>query len=505
MFLGYFVLFSYPLIVAVFFLRLPVRWAIVWSITLGYLFLPSSRNIYIDLPILPPFDKVLIPSLAAAVFSWFGIKKRIRIRKSIMSVEVLPGFLPRSFFGLLLLALIIGGVLMTVQSNKDYLYYGPTVLPGHITRDIFSEMILLSVVLLPMLLGRKYLFNAAGHRAILVVFGLSALFYSGLALYEVRMSPQLNTMLYGFFPHSFLQHMRAGGFRPIVFLDHGLLLGIFFCCSILAVAALARVSAGGERLVWLAATFYLFGVLVLSKALGALVIVICLVPLILFLRVRLQLIAAAFIATIALIYPILRGGDVIPTAGLVDIANYISVERAASLEFRFHHEDVLLEKASERPLFGWGGWGRYRIFDENGVDRTVSDGEWIITIGAWGWVGYLARFGLLCVPLLIFAIQTKRYQVDLVTSGLCLVLAANVIDLIPNSGLTPLTWMCVGALLGRLEFQRSDALIAEMENAPNLWENDSIAGTPALRSRLISRPGQLEYKHSRFPPQHRRR
>jgi hypothetical protein len=241
-------------------------------------------------------------------------------------------------------------------------------------------------------------------------------------------------------------------------------------------------------------------VLFLSKTLGAVIIAICLFPAVLFLPTRLQLLVAAFVAAIALAYPMLRGADIIPTDRLVDIASQISVERAASLEFRFRHEDALLEKAAERPLFGWGGWGRYRIFDENGIDRTVSDGQWIITIGAWGWVGYLARFGLLCVPLLILAIQAKRYQIDLATSGLCLVLAANVIDLLPNSGLTPLTWMCVGALLGRLEFQRSDALISEMENGHGFRKIDGTA-----RASSLPGSGHLVYKHSRFPPRHQRR
>lgn len=46
-------------------------------------------------------------------------------------------------------------------------------------------------------------------------------------LYEVRLSPQLHRIFYGYFPHSFAQQVRGGGFRPVVFLQHGLWVAFF--------------------------------------------------------------------------------------------------------------------------------------------------------------------------------------------------------------------------------------------------------------------------------------
>lgn len=57
---------------------------------------------------------------------------------------------------------------------------------------------------------------------LLKVLALACLAYSLLALWEVRMSPRLNREIYGFFGHSWSQHVRYGGYRPILFLNHGI-------------------------------------------------------------------------------------------------------------------------------------------------------------------------------------------------------------------------------------------------------------------------------------------
>src|SRR5262249_36698985 len=65
--------------------------------------------------------------------------------------------------------------------------------------------------------------------------------------------------------------------------------------------------------------------------------------------------------------------------GLIDIAKLaVGQERAHSLEFRLQNEELLIQRALERPVFGWGGWGRNRISDDHGRDITVTDGLWIM-------------------------------------------------------------------------------------------------------------------------------
>jgi hypothetical protein len=174
---------------------------------------------------------------------------------------------------------------------------------------------------------------------------------------------------------------------------------------------------------------------------------------IVFLVVRPQLIIASLVAVTVLLYPMLRGGGFVPVDKIVSFAHSVDRIRGLSLQYRLNNEDILLEKANERPLFGWGGWGRGRVYNEKGKDISTTDGRWIITIGETGWFGYLARFGLLTLPIILLTLRKRKYEVTLATSGLCLVLAGNLIDLIPNATSTPLTWLMAGALLGRLELK----------------------------------------------------
>lgn len=194
--------------------------------------------------------------------------------------------------------------------------------------------------------------------------------------------------------------------------------------------------------------------LFLSNSLGGLLIALALLPVVLFLTVSVQLLLAGIIAGIVLTYPVLRSADLVPTDRIVSTVQSYDVTRSLSLQFRINNEDELLERANERPLFGWGPYGRNRIYDTMGRDQSVVDGAWIVVIGQGGWLRYLAEFGLLGMPLILFAIRRRKYNVDQITATLSLVLAANMIDMIPNAGRSPITWLIVGALLGRIELGR---------------------------------------------------
>ena len=124
-----------------------------------------------------------------------------------------------------------------------------------------------------------------------------------------------------------------------------------------------------------------------------------LVPLVRFTKPRLQISIAVVLVLFTVAYPLLRSVDLVPTKYLVDAAAMVSETRADSLEFRFDHEKQLLDRASERLLFGWGRYGRSRIFDIWGKDVSVSDGGWVIAIGQFGLFGFIGEFGLLAWPV----------------------------------------------------------------------------------------------------------
>ena len=448
--LAFLVLFSWPVAVYLLFRYMPRVEALCWSIVGGYLLLPSRTGI--DLPMVPAVDKDVVPVLAAALLLAFGMgaseadKAAQRAGGGIGTprTSTLGPFAP-------LIALLLLSPLVTVLTNPEPLIYGPLVIPGLQIYDAVSVIGRMALILLPFLLAMRYIASPESHEVLLKVIVIGLLIYSLPILFEVRMSPQLNVMIYGFFPHDFAQHVRAGGFRPVVFMPHGLWLAVIVCMAVIAAAALwrQRMWAGVRAGQWFFAGIYLLIVLLLSNSLGAFVIALVFAPAVLLMGVRGQLLLAGSIALVVLIYPVLRSGGVIPVEQIVALAERVSTERAESLQFRLDNEDALSARAAEKPIGGWGLWGRNEIIDpESGRSMSVTDGAWIIVIGSFGWLGYIAQFGLLTLPTILLAFGRKGATVTPATAGLSVVLAANLLDLLPNATLTPITWLLGGAIAG---------------------------------------------------------
>src|SRR6056297_470993 len=440
-------LFSWPVVSLVLFRKLALPLAILVTIIGGFLLLPQRGSL--DFPGLT-LNKNSIPALSALCFALiFAGRDMSQLRPE--------GWLPRHPLALTLLLAVPVGAVMTALTNAGTLRYGPTTLPGLSLYDAGSMASDALMMILPLLLARRYLADAAAQRLILKVLCIAALGYSLFAVIEMRMSPQMSNWVYGFFPHSWIQHYKAGGWRPVVFLRHGLVLGIFFAMSVMAVVCLARVDASRRRL-WVLSTIWLFVILALSRNFGALLIAVALLPVLFFTKIRGQLLVAALICGVFLAYPAARTANVLPFDQILQFAESIGAERAAeSFRVRLYHEDQLLAKAAERPLFGWGIWSRSRVFNEAGRDISITDGAWTITLGVKGWVGYLAQFGLLAAPVLLLWVHRRRYEIGMETSVLAIILAANLVDMIPNSSNLTLTWLLAGALWGRLELQAAGA------------------------------------------------
>jgi len=136
----------------------------------------------------------------------------------------------------------------------------------------------------------------------------------------------------------------------------------------------------------------------------------------------------------------------------MEVVSKISEERAGSLQFRFDNERLLMEKAMERPFFGWGGFGRNRVYDEDGNDLTVTDGYWIITLGQMGIIGLVSMYLTLLGPVLVLV---RRYDAAALcspegaaASGIAVALAMYSIDSLPNAMLNPMFPMAAGGLAG---------------------------------------------------------
>ncbi|MFN4098418.1 MAG: hypothetical protein ACK4GT_01445 [Pararhodobacter sp.] len=449
-------LLSWPVVTIILFRMLPQTRALIWSILGAYMLLPQLSAI--NLPLIPPLGKESIPNLMAFAIcvSYWG---------------KLPRLTPESGIGRVLVVMFLISPAITVLTNLDPIQFGIDQfgtlrlldanalelggLPGMRMYDSASALAQQIVFFLPFFLAREILRTIEGIREILLALVIGGGFYALPMLYEVRFSPQLHTMLYGFFQHDFIQAIRNGGYRPFVFMPHGLWVAFFAFMVAMAAAARARAAppeAGGKRLLMVG---FGVGLVLLCKSMGAIIFTMIFVPMVLFLKPRLQLVIAALIVTLVISYPLLRGAGLVPTTALVAQVAEINPDRAQSLEYRFDNEDRILDHVSDRPLFGWGGWGRFMVYDQaTGESETVVDGQWIIAIGHYGWLGFIAVFGLLALPVLSLNWQARRKgaaPVPVEVSALTLILAVNLLDLLPNATLIPFTWLITGALLGYAE------------------------------------------------------
>ncbi len=430
----------YPAVVVWLFVRLPRGRALLASLILGYLFLPPAPAGF-DFPLMPPLTKQTIPGLAALFTCLVMFRGELR-------------FLPENNTARALVLLFIFSPFGTVLTNMDPVHFGGFTLPALQLREAVAQCINQALLMSPMLLARNFLRTDDDIRDLLWAMLLAGLVYSLPMLLEVRLSPQLNIWIYGYFQHSFEQMIRGDGFRPIVFLYHGLWAAFLAMTGVLSAITIARSDHSRRALLWWAMAGYMALVLILCKSLASLLYAAAFAPVLIFLSSRMQFRVAMLLACLVLAYPVIKTLNIIPEAEILAYAETIDEDRANSLRFRLDNENILLERAMERPVFGWGSWGRNQIYDgTTGEIMTTTDGRWIITIGVYGWAGFLAEFGLLTLPILLVWWRASQVGRDIPpwVGGAVLILAINVIDMVPNATLTPMSWLFAGALLGYSE------------------------------------------------------
>lgn len=449
-------LIGWPVVAMILFSTLPFRNAVIWSVLLAYLFLPEKVGF--NFPGLPALNKTSIPALTLlfCVLAFGQKAGRIGMPGS-GETRLDRGGIIKGLIWVLTVGLL-AAPLLTVLGNLDGTWNGGLFQPGLRLWDVVNIVFANAMLIVPYFLARRYLSTPEAHRILVRALVLIGFAYSLLAIVEVRLSPQLNMWVYGYYQHSFAQHVRDGGFRPMLFVEHGLSVGFLLFSVVLAAATLYRARKAGADPIqparkYLLAGIWIFGVLLLSRNLGAAALAFLFAPAVLLLGTRWQVRIAAITAIVFLAYPAVRQADLVPTERITSIAANISESRAASYQFRLDNEDILLERALQRPLVGWGGWGRSRVYDESGRDLSVTDGIWIIILGSSGWIGYVAFFGFLTFPIILLWRMSRHREIPYETAGLAVIMAGNFIYMIPNSTLSPIGWLMAGALAGYVQFE----------------------------------------------------
>jgi len=312
---------------------------------------------------------------------------------------------------------------------------------------------------IPYFLGRIYLNNLAGLRQLAIGIFVGGLTYIPFCLVELRISPQLHRIVYGSHavPGQFAQTIRYGGYRPTVFMKHGLEVGMWMMAAALVGIWLWRTGVVKKlwniKIKWLVIALVITVVLV--KSTGA----YFLLPFGLFLLLfchRFRTVFPIFLLSILACLYLYQSAftetyvtDQI-VAGMRQVA---AEERVESLEFRFNNEELLSDHARKKIVFGWGGWGRAQLYDADGEPTSTSDSLWIVIFGNMGAVGLISLFGSLIVPFTSLFLShcpprswTKREIAPAAVLGVIVFLY--MVDCLLNAFVNPVFVLTNGAITG---------------------------------------------------------
>mgnify|MGYP000355452627 CR=1 FL=1 len=307
----------------------------------------------------------------------------------------------------------------------------------------------------PYFIGRVYYSDPRQSRNLAMGIFVGGLIYVPLCLIEINLSPQLHRWVYGYHPHSFEQSIRFGGYRPVAFMSHGLMLGLWMTLSTLCGVWLWKLDLFRKNEDKLAKFSLVILVITtfLVKSSGALIFLLMGLVTLYFDKQKFLKFLVISLALIPFIYVPARTMDYWTGKTAVDLAaNYIGPDRAYSLAFRLDNEEIMIRKTMEKPLFGWGGWGRGRVYDEDGKDVSVTDSLWIIAFTQNGFWGTFWLYFCLILPCLLF-FHYKIHDAGLVYSApmsvLTVCILLYVLDTVLNNMPNPVYMILIGAVNGQ--------------------------------------------------------
>lgn len=448
--LGYVMMYGWFLVVVPgLFLVLPKRTAAFSGLIFGWLFLPFGAKVGLG-PMDITRDSAVCLSVVACMLV-LDLPRVMRVRLSWIDIPIFIWVISPFF---------------TSMTNGLGAYDGGAEVKDH-----------LMVWGLPYFIGRVYVTDAKAAKHLAMILIVAALVYVPFVLWEIRFSPRLHKAWYGYttYDHGGTALRRLGGWRPLVFMRHGLMLGVFMAVAALlaswlwftrSVRQLPLLPPGwrgpslkdgqgmSNAVPFLPIVLVLVFIALACRALNGLGLMLmggAVLAALFYAKTRVPL---ALMALIPILYVGMRLSEHATGFAIdqpaVSIVSKISQNRADSLEFRFDNERLLLTKAMQRPMLGWGGWGRNRVYDEDGNDLTVTDGYWIITLGQTGLIGLAGMYMTLLGPVFVLI---WRYDAKVLSSaegaaatGLAVAIVMYSIDSLPNAMLNPMFPMAAGGL-----------------------------------------------------------
>ncbi|WP_051261364.1 hypothetical protein [Desulfovibrio inopinatus] len=306
---------------------------------------------------------------------------------------------------------------------------------------------------LPYFIGRVFLGGPKAMEELALGIFVGGLLYVPFCLYEARFSPQLHRMVYGFFAHDdFSQTIRYGGYRPMVFMEHGLMVGMWMTSASLCGVWLFL--SGVLQRYFQGKSAGLLGLqlvtMIMVKSTGAIGLFLIGTVALSFARFAKSGIVVLLLCSIPIAYFVARASAGWDGNNLIDTLASYNEDRAGSLRFRFDNEDMLIEKARIRQWLGWGGWGRSRIYNDEGEDITVTDGLWIIIYGKYGLLGLYAMTASLLLPVFLtlrrFPAKSWGTPRAAPSAVIAVLLTLYMVDNLLNAMINPMFILMAGAL-----------------------------------------------------------
>jgi hypothetical protein len=311
---------------------------------------------------------------------------------------------------------------------------------------------------IPYFLGRIYLNNLAGIRQLAVGIFTGGVIYMPLCLLESRLSPQLHRFVYGDYAFGdFGQSVRLGGYRPLVFMRHGLTVGAFMMAATLIGIWLWRTGAvkqlWGFQMKWVVGS--LLFTFILMRSTGA-YIQFALGLFLLFYGKRFRTALPVFVIITLIcsyLYANTATSHYFSDQIIETLSQFLPPERVQSLEFRFTNEELLTQHARLRMVFGWAGWGRSRVpLDEYG-NITVQDSLWILAYGVNGLVGLISMTASMLLP--VASIFWMRYPAKVWShpkvapvAVMAVTVLLYMVDSLVNAHLNPIYVLAIGGVAG---------------------------------------------------------
>lgn len=425
------VLIGFAPAISLLFRALSLQWAVAITVVGGYLYLPI-----LSIPIagLPDYSKPMAISVALVI--GLIIRKGANLRPTSL----------RWWDVIYLISLL--------SLPLSYLFNGYPLYNA--LSALFTRTMIWGV---PYWVGRVTYQTPKSVRVLLLCVVIASLTYLPLCLWEVRMSPHLHLQVYGSFQHSFAQMIRWGGYRPMVFTEHGLTLALWMAVALAAAIGLRKTSKDARH--WIGNTWWLVpGLMVmlfLCKSLGALALgLTAALALSIHSCRRLLLIAitGAFVYVLGRVF-----FDEMVYNWIAAFLDILPEGRAASFRFRMDMERLLLARAWEQPVVGFVAEEFRRVSVEGlsaiGSSKVVTDSLWIIVFGTTGLLGLIPLYTVLFVAGTRSCV--RRWQSASVEAQvISVIVAIQMLDTVANAAFTPFAILSTGAALAIADHSSPD-------------------------------------------------